>query len=102
MSDNKELHTGSYVSFNYGNKNMKGVITKITEKSIEVDATSRYVKKDNFWQLYKTIYAYYVPKNHIKIEKCECERIMHSDFISDRGAVVNSAYCPDCYWDCVS
>ena len=102
MKDYKELQEGSYVSFSYGNKKIKGVVTKISEQSIEVDATSRYVKKDDFWQLYTNIYSYYVPINKITIEKCNCERVIHSDFINDRGGITNAANCPDCYWDCVS
>ena len=92
-----------FVSFFDNGKHIKGVVTKVDDLTIEVEATSRYIQKDDFWQLYQMVYTYVVPKKDITIEKCKCDRVIHETIERDNGnGFFDSAFCPDCYWDCVS
>jgi len=98
-----ELNEREFVSFFDNGKQIRGVITKVDNQTVEVEATSRYVKKDDFWQLYQMVYTYVVPKKDITIEKCNCDRIIYETIERDNGnGFFDSAFCPDCYWDCIS
>lgn len=108
----KEIEIGSFVSFHNGNKKYRGVVTEsyqvrhletgIVNDVLKIEATSRYIKKDSFWKLYQEIWEWKINKIDVTLEQCDCDRVIHSDFINDRGGITNAANCPDCYWDCVS
>tara|TARA_R100001460_G_scaffold32709_1_gene64101 strand:+ start:29 stop:349 length:321 start_codon:yes stop_codon:yes gene_type:complete len=97
------VQIGSYVEFKDKNNTYRGVVTNRTsEVVVEVDVTSRLIKGENFYKLYTNIPVYDVPRNIITVIKCNCDRVFHETILSDRGHYFESAFCPDCFWDCVS
>ena len=97
------VNIGSFVEFKYNNTTLRGVVTnRISDKVLEVEVTSKLIKKENFYRLYMSVPVYDVTENCITVIKCDCDRVIHETILSDRGHYFESAFCPDCYWDCVS
>jgi len=97
------IKIGSFVEFKANNTTLRGVVTNgISDQVVEVEVTSKLIKKENFYKLYESIPVYHVKKEILTVVKCDCDRVIHETILSDRGHYFESAFCPDCYWDCVS
>jgi len=83
----------------------RGVIDKTQGESdnfFQVIATSRYIQKDDYFKLYESEWIWTIHKEELEHLKCDCSRVIFETIKSDRGNYFNSAFCPDCHWDCVS
>jgi hypothetical protein len=101
----KEITNQDYVEWLDNGNIYRGVVDETQEKDdnfLQVVATSKYIKKDDYFKLYQTNWIWTIHKTALKKIECECDRVIHSDFINDRGGVTNAVNCPDCFWDCVS